>query len=107
MLKGTVNPPTPGLLCPLVPRHRRQALRWNSVLTHRLGSRPARAGLVPGTLRTVSTRLQCLQCPPLLPIQQLGGLRLACEEGVQGCSRGWAPNGIGQAKVESWPTLPS
>lgn len=61
-----------------------------------------------GALRAISARLQCAQCPPLLPSQQPGSLRLAWEEGPQGCSRSQAgPDSNCPASDPGLPISPS
>lgn len=56
-------------------------LRWGQCPGTRMG---IEAREDAGALRAISAQLQCAQCRPLLPSQQLGGLRLAWEEGPPG-----------------------
>ena len=95
VLKGTVTLPLQVCCVPWLPSRGDRPSGAASVLTHGWGSRPARAGLVPGTLRTVSTRLQCLQCPPLL------------HPSSSWAASGWPVKRVSRAAAEAGPQMES
>lgn len=74
-----------------------------SARAHGWGLRPVRVQAPSGP--SVPDSSVPMSTPPAS--QQLGSLRLAWEEVLQGCSRGRALTRIDQASVRSWPARPS